>query len=103
MKTGYQNWLTKWVLILLCVPMFGCAIHTVNTDVAPSVTGHEYFSDHSPSGNPTDNNTSGPLDRPWWSAFDMPELDILIRQAIANNQDVGINITRGILGQPGHQ
>lgn len=94
MKTGYRNWRKKWALILLCVPMFGCAIHTVNTDVAPSVTGHEYFSDHSPSGNPTDNNTSGPLDRPWWSAFNMPELDILIRQAIANNQDVAQAIAR---------
>ncbi len=59
----------------------GCAFHPVDPAPLPSRGGAPLAVAVAPPAPPANQE-------PWWSEFDQPELDALIRRALADNQDV---------------
>ena len=84
----------KVIGLLACttsILLGGCALHDVNMQASPSVQSHDNFPSLNELGH-QDNieNVSGL----WWHDFNRPELNDLISQSFASNQDIVAAIAR---------
>lgn len=76
----------KWILFCLSIVLLaGCGPHTVDYQVTPAVQASSHFS---MAGGDTG------LTEKWWQAFNRPELDELIEQALQTNQNLAQAVAR---------
>lgn len=83
---GHSKWVLSSILVLL---LSGCSSHDIDENVSPNLSIQSEF----PSLNSTELATEA-SEAQWWKSLHRPELDTLIEQSFAANQNIVAAISR---------